>query len=204
MKAFNSILILVVASISIIVDAEDTIKEPLDCMNGSRLFGASDGTDFSDWKQIDKLSKDHTLTKIKVCTDSADRNVLGLQVTYGGYSAEGDALEEVPLDSHGIVDEGVSRVVRCDERELGKGEYISKLDFGFTTEDLVTLAYQISGDGIPSEATFGEKGLDTLQTRPVTFSPNGIMFFGFNGRTSESNGQLRGLGIIGYDALCVE
>ena len=30
------------------------------------------------------------------------------------------------------------------------------------------------------------------------------MFFGFNGRTSDSNGQLRGLGIIGYDALCVE
>ena len=136
-------------------------ERPIDCMQGSRLFGASEGSNFSDWKNIDQLSKDHTLTKIKVCTDSADRNVLGLQLTYGGYSAEGDALEEVPLDSHGIVDEGVSRVVRCDERELGKGEYISELEFGFTSEDLVTLSYEISGDGIPSKVTFGEKGLDT-------------------------------------------
>ena len=130
--------------------------------------------------------------------------MLGLQLTYGGFSADGDALEEVPLDSHGIVDEGVSRIVKCDERELAEGEYISELEFGFTSEDLVTLAYQISGDGIPREVNFGEKGLDTVQTGPVTFSRTGLMFFGFNGRTSDSNGQLRGLGIIGYDALCVE
>ena len=63
---------------------EEANKKPIDCMNGSRLFGASEGTNFSDWKMIDQLSKDHSLIKIKVCTDSADRNVLGLQLTYGG------------------------------------------------------------------------------------------------------------------------
>ena len=30
------------------------------------------------------------------------------------------------------------------------------------------------------------------------------MFFGLNGRTQDSNGQLSGLGIIGYDAACVD
>ena len=91
-------------------------------MSGSPIFGASDGTAFSDWKKIDQLSKDHTLTKIKVCTDYTDRNVLGLQLTYGVHSESGDILDEIPLDSHGIINEG--GLVECFENELANGEYI--------------------------------------------------------------------------------
>ena len=82
------------------------------------------------------------MTKIKVCTDTFDRNVFGLQLTYGGYSAAGAPLNEVPLDSHGLVDEG--GIVKCDTRELAQGEYITDLRFGYTSTDLVTFAYQIS------------------------------------------------------------
>ena len=51
---------------------------------------------------------------------------------------------------------------------------------------------------------FGALSETTLQTIPVTFRPDKIMFYGFNGRTQGSYGQLRGLGIIGYDAPCVD
>ena len=156
-------------------------ERPIDCMQGSRLFGASEGSNFSDWKNIDQLSKDHALIKIKVCTDSSNRNVLGLQLTYGGTSAAGDALEEVPLESHGIVDEGIASIVMCDVQELRDGEYISELEFGYTSEDLVTLTYRINSKR--NRFAYGELSETTLQTRPVTFSPDSIMFYGFNGRT---------------------
>ena len=111
-------------------------------MSASPIIGASEGSSFSDWKLIDKLTKDHVLTKIKVCTDTFDRNVFGLQLTYGGFTESGAALEEVPLDSHGIIDEG--GIVKCDEKVLAQGEYVQDLRFGFTSTDLVTFAYQIS------------------------------------------------------------
>ena len=85
-------------------------------MEASPVIGASEGITFSDWKLLDELSKDHVLTKIKVCTDRFDRNVFGLQLTYGGFSASGDALEEVPFESHGIIDE--SNLIKCETKEL--------------------------------------------------------------------------------------
>ena len=108
-------LLLATALVAGLVNAQDEIQ-PLDCMTASPIIGASEGTSFSDWKLIDKLTKDHVLTKIKVCTDTFDRNVFGLQLTYGGFTESGAALEEVPLDSHGIVDEG--GIVKCDEKVL--------------------------------------------------------------------------------------
>ena len=123
-------------------------------------------------------------------------------MTYGGYTEDGTALAAVPLDSHGIVDEG--GFVRCNEKELVSGEYITELEFGFTSIDLISLAYKINDNlGL---VTFGADSQDEelIKTRPVTFSPASIMFFSFNGRTAGSFGQLKGLGIIGYDALCVE
>ena len=111
-----------IAMVGRLVRADDVIKEPLSCMNASPVFGAAEGTQFSDWKKIDQLTKDHVLTKIKVCADNGNRNVLGLQLTYGGYSDDGTPLEEIPLDSHGIVDEG--GIVVCDTTELADGQYL--------------------------------------------------------------------------------
>ena len=85
-------------------------------MTASPIIGASEGVTFSDYKFIDELSNGHVLTKIKVCTDRFDRNVFGLQLTYGGYSASGAAIEEVPFESHGIVDE--SNLIKCETKEL--------------------------------------------------------------------------------------
>ena len=69
----------------------------------------------------------------------------------------------------------------CDVQELRSGEYISELEFGYTSEDLVTLTYRINNKR--NKFSYGELGPTTLQTRPVTFSPDSIMFYGFNGRT---------------------
>ena len=65
-------------------------------------------------------------------------------MTYGGYSDDGTALKAIPLDSHGIVDEG--GIVVCDSTELADGQYLFSLQFGFSSSDLITLNYEITGD----------------------------------------------------------
>ena len=75
-------------------------------------------------------------------------------------AADGEPLEEVPLDSHGVVDESVSSWIRCDVRELTSGEYISELQFGYTSTDLVTLAYRVSGS--LDKFSFGTSSSATL------------------------------------------
>ena len=184
--SYSNCILLFVSAIMMVglVQADDVPKEPLSCMTASPIFGAAEGSQFSDWKKIDQLTKDHVLTKIKVCTDSSNRNVLGLQLTYGGYSAaDGAALEDVPLDSHGIIAEG--GIVVCDTTELADGQYMRSLQFGYTSSDLVTLTYQIQvsqQSGGPSK-TFGTSTSTMLQTPEVKFSPADRMFFGLNGRT---------------------
>ena len=48
----------------------------------------------------------------------------------------------------------------CDVQELRSGEYISELEFGYTSEDLVTLAYRINSKRNKFE--FGELSQNTL------------------------------------------
>ena len=60
-------------------------------------------------------------------------------MTYGGYTEDGTALAAVPLDSHGIVDEG--GVVVCDNTVLTLGQYLRSLQFGYSSSDLITLNY---------------------------------------------------------------
>ena len=157
-------ILTVIATVVGLVQADGVPKEPLSCMTASPVFGAAEGTQFSDWKKIDQLTKDHVLTEIKVCTDSNNRNVLGMQLTYSVYSAEGTAIEAVPLDSHGIVDEG--GIVVCDNTVLAQGQYLKSLQFGYSSIDLITLNYQVQASsqfGNPTKA-FGEQTQSMFQT----------------------------------------
>ena len=46
-------ILTVAAMIVGLVKADEVLKEPLSCMTASPVFGASEGTQFSDWKLID-------------------------------------------------------------------------------------------------------------------------------------------------------
>ena len=47
----------------------------------------------------------------------------------------------MPLESHGIVDEG--GIVICDITELVGDQYLQSLQFGYTNSDLITLTYRV-------------------------------------------------------------
>ena len=46
-------ILTVIALVFGLVQADDVPKEPLSCMTASPVFGAAEGTQFSDWKKID-------------------------------------------------------------------------------------------------------------------------------------------------------
>jgi len=58
----------------------------------------------SDLEGLDKLSYNHVLTSVKVCTNRAKTLIKGMQVSYGKFNRLGEITDPVMLSRHGDLD----------------------------------------------------------------------------------------------------
>ena len=79
------------------------------------------------------------MNAVRVCPDLANRNVLGIQVTYTRYADDGRITDEVFLSKHGMVED--SDLVTCQTIDLLNGEYIAFTGLSYTEDDLVQYFY---------------------------------------------------------------
>ena len=103
------------------IEASKDPKEAIDCFTESPMFGDQDENHVttSDLDMITQLKADHVLNAVRVCPDLANRNVLGIQVSYTRYADDGRITDEVFLTGHGMVVD--SPLVTCQTIDLEKG-----------------------------------------------------------------------------------
>ena len=149
-------------------------EEARSCFTESPVFGATEGTFFSDYNLMEQLASDHSMNSVRVCTDEYNKNVFGIRLTYSRYEEDGRLIEEKFLESHGTTEE--SGIVYCQTLDFLNGEYINSLGFGFTSTDLVQFLYRTNFETIGSYGSGATEGI--IQTPLATFSDGGIMLFG--------------------------
>ena len=109
-------------------------------------------------------------------------------------------MDEVILEGHGLIK--TDGFVVCQTNDFSEDEYIEKLGLIFTDTDLISLFYLTNQGLIGSYGSIPQNEVST-STPTVEYSPDDLMFWGFQGRVS-TTGQLTALSTIAYDTACMQ
>lgn len=155
----------------------------------------------SDLLLLNKLSTEHVLTSLKVCTNRKKTLVIGVQVSYGKFDQLGEINEPIIFTPHGNLDQTMAR---CENIYVQQDDNISALNYRYDSNGIKNMQV-VTND---KDVTYGgEPGDDEAQITG-SYSIEGSAFYGFDGREEtvppSKTPSLTALGLISYDYSCVE
>ena len=90
----------------------------------------------SDLSKLELLSVTHELSSIEVCTDRAVTRVVGMQLSYGQFTLEGEVTNAIPLNVFGKVDESIQV---CTNFYIPQGDYLAVIIVRYNTDGITQI-----------------------------------------------------------------
>lgn len=138
------------------------------------------------------------LTSIKVCTNRQVSKIVGVQVSYGKFEANGEIFGAVSLNPIGNVDHATSV---CTIFYIPRGDYLASAVLKHSIMGVHQIWLTTNQGKTASYGSDSEEGSETI---PMQFSDTTYLFFGFLGLERTDNiGEMSAIGIIRYDVQCL-
>ena len=107
----------------------------------------------SDFELIEKLSTDHTLTSIKICTDRAVTGIKGVQASYGLFDQEGEISNSVSMTPFGDLEQANNV---CTNFYIPRNDVLASVLYRYDLNTGLTMMWLTTAAGRSS--SYGKQG----------------------------------------------
>ena len=145
---------------------------------GKLLGGASEavnGIIDSDLTELMKLTSQHVITSVKVCTNRKQTLIKGVQAVYGKYDAQGEIVDPILMHEHGNLDESTSI---CENFYVKEGDSVAAIIYRYDSDGIKQFRLVTSS----GSGSYGVNEDGDIQIFGSYSASGGRALYGFTGR----------------------